>query len=135
MCVLFQFVAFLGHIVSSEGIQMYLLKIEVAKQWIIPTSTSNIRSFLGLEGYYRRFVEGFSSIAFPLTRMTQKMVKFQQSDDCVKNFAKLKTTLTITPVLTLPVGLDGYVIYCYASRVCLGCVLMQRDKVIEYAYR
>ena len=80
-------------------------------------------------------MEGFSSIASSLTRFTQKMVKFQWSNDCEKSFAKLITRLTTTPVLTLPEGSDGYVIYCDASRVGLGCVLMQRDKVISYASR
>ena len=70
-------------------------------------------------------MEGFSSKASPLTRLTQKMVKFQRSNDCEKSFAELKTRLTISPVLTLPEGSDGYVIYCDASRVGLGCVLMQ----------
>ena len=105
------------------------------KEWPKPTSATDIRSFLGLAGYYRRFMEGFSSIASPLTRLTQKMFKFQWSDDCEKSFAELKTRLTTAPVLTLPEGLDGYVIYCDASRVGLGCVLMQRDKVISYASR
>ena len=82
-----------------------------------------------------QFVEGSSSIASPLTRLTQKMVKLQWSDDCGKSFAKLKTRLTTVPVLTLPEGWDGYVIYCDVSRVCLGCVLMQRDKVISYVSR
>ena len=80
-------------------------------------------------------MEGFLSIASPLTRLTHKMVKFQWSDDCDKSFAELKTRLTRTSVLTLPEGSDGYVIYCDASRVVLGCVLMQRDKVISYASR
>ncbi|WMV07783.1 hypothetical protein MTR67_001168 [Solanum verrucosum] len=93
------------------------------------------RSFLGLAGYYRRFVEGFSSIASPLTTLTQKKVKFQWSDDCEKSFAELKARLTTTSVLTLLVGSNGYVIYCDASRVGLGCVLMQRGKVITYASR
>ena len=70
-------VAFLGHIVSSEGIRVDSQKIEAVKQWHKPTSAIDIRSFLGLAGYYRRFVEGFSSIASPLTRLTQKMFKFQ----------------------------------------------------------
>ena len=80
-------------------------------------------------------MEGFSYIALPLTRLTQKMVKFQWSNDCEKRFAVLKTRLTTAPILTLPEGSDVYVIYCDASRVGLGCVLMQRGKVIAYASR
>ena len=72
-----QSVAFLSHIISSEGIHVDSQKIEALKQWPRPTSATDISSFLGLAGYYRRFVEGFSSIASPLTRLTQKMVKFQ----------------------------------------------------------
>ena len=85
-----QSIAFLGHIVSSEGIRVDSQKIEAVKQWPRPTSTTDIRSFLGLAGYYRRFVEGFSSITTPLTRLTQKMVKFEWSDDCEKSFAEWK---------------------------------------------
>ena len=73
----FQSIAFLGHIVSSEGIRVDSQKIEAVKQWPRPTSTIDIRSFLGLGSYYRRFMEGFSSIASLLTRLTQKMVMFQ----------------------------------------------------------
>ena len=119
-----QSIAFLGHIVSSEGIHVDSQKIEVEKQWPRTTSTTDIKSFLGLVGYYRRFVEGFSSIASPWTRITQKMVKFQWLDDCKKSFTELKTRWTTTPVSTLLEGLDGYVIYCDASRVGLGCVLI-----------
>ena len=119
----------------SEGIHVDSQKIEEVKQWPRPTSATDIRSFLGLAGYYRRFVEGFSSITSPLTRLTQKMVEFQWSDNCEKSFTELKTRLTTAPVLTLPEGSDGYVIYYDASRVVLSCVLMQRDKVIVYASR
>ena len=118
--------SFLGHIVSSEGIRVDSKNIEVVKQWPRPTSATDIKSFLGLEGYYRRFVEGFSSITSSLTRLTQNMVKFQWSDDCEKSFAELKTRLTTTPVLTLPEGSDGYVIYCDASGVGLDCVDAKR---------
>ena len=130
-----QSVAFLGHIVSNDGIRVDSQKIEAVKQCSRPTSATIIKSFLGLAGYYMRFVEGFSSIASPLTRLTQKMVKFLWSDDCEKSFAELKTRLTTAPVLTLPEGSDGYVIYCDTSRVGLGCVLMHRGKVITYASR
>ena len=127
--------AFIGHIVSSEGIRVDLQKIEAVKQWPRPTSTIDIRSFLGVAGYYIRFVEGYLSIGSPLTSLTQKMVKFQQSDNCDKSFAELTKRWTTTPFFTLPEGSDGYVIYCDASRVGLGCVLMQRGKVIAYASR
>ena len=105
------------------------------KQLPRPTSATIIRSLLGVAGYYRRFVEGFSFIDSPLTRLTQKMVKFHWSDDCEKSFAELKTRLTTTPVLTLPKRSDGYVIYCDPSKIGLGCMLMQRDKVIAYDSR
>ena len=80
-------------------------------------------------------MERFSSIASPLIRLTQNMVKFQWSDDCEKCFIELKIRLTTTPVLTLLEGSNGYVIYCNTSRVSLGCVLMQWHKVITYASR
>ena len=72
-----QFVAFISHIVSREGIRVDSQKIKAVKKWPRPTFAADIRSFLGLAGYYRRFMEGFSSIASPLTRLTQKMVKLQ----------------------------------------------------------
>ncbi|XP_075092520.1 uncharacterized protein LOC142172747 [Nicotiana tabacum] len=128
-------VAFLGHIISGEGVKVDSQKIEAVKNWPRPTSVSDIRSFLGLAGYYRRFVEGFSSISSPLTRLTQKKVKFQWSDACEKSFEELKKRLTSAPVLTLPEGNEGFVVYCDASGVGLGCVLMQHGKVIAYASR
>ena len=130
-----QSVAFPCYIVSSEGIRVDSQNIEVVKQWSRPTSTTDIRSFLGLVGFYRMFVEGFLSIASPLTSLTQKMVKFQCSDDCEKNITELKTRFTTSPYLTLQKGSEGYVIYCHAYRVDLGCVLMQHSKVIVYASR
>ena len=78
-------------------------------------------------------MESFSSITSPLTRFTQNMVKLQWSDDCEKRFTELKTRFTTAPVLTLREGSYGYVIYCDASRLGFGCVLMKRDKVISYA--
>ncbi|KAF3680008.1 hypothetical protein FXO37_03563 [Capsicum annuum] len=88
----------------------------------------DIQSFLGLAGYYLRFVEGFSSIVSPMTRLTQKKVKFLWSESCEKSFQELKTRLTSAPVLTLPDGVDGFVVYCHASKVGLGYVLMQKGK-------
>ncbi|WMV50854.1 hypothetical protein MTR67_044239, partial [Solanum verrucosum] len=98
-------------------------------------SPSDIRSFLGLAVYYKRFVEGFSSIASPLMAMTQKKVKFLWLEACEKSFQELKDRHASAPVLTLPEGTDGFVVYCYASRIGLGCFLMQNGKFIAYASR
>ncbi|XP_059307043.1 uncharacterized protein LOC132058603 [Lycium ferocissimum] len=128
-------VAFLGHVVTGDGIKVDPQKIAAVKDWPRPTSATEIRSFLGLANYYRKFVEGFSSIASPLTKLTQKTAKFQWSEACERSFQELKTRLTSAPILTLPSGSGGYVVYCDASRIGLGCVLMQNGKVIAYASR
>ncbi|MDE0547701.1 ribonuclease H family protein, partial [Microbacterium sp. C7(2022)] len=85
--------------------------------------------------YYQKFVNGFSSIASPLTKLTQKKAKFVWTDECEKSFQTLKDKLMSTPILALPKGLEGFVVYCDASRIGLGCVLMQNSKVIAYASR
>ncbi|WMV58744.1 hypothetical protein MTR67_052129, partial [Solanum verrucosum] len=112
---------------DDEGVRVDTQKIEAVKNWPRPTTPTEVCSFLGLAGYYRRFVEGFVSISAPLTKLTQKEVKFQWSDACERNFQELKNKLTSTPVLVLPKGTEGYVVYCDASGVGLGCVLMQHD--------
>ena len=88
-----------------------------------------------MAGYYRKFVEGFSKIAAPLTRLTRKEEPFLWSEACHQSFDELKKRLTSVLVLTLPSGQDGFTMYCDASRQGLGCVLMQNDKVIAYASR
>ena len=88
-----------------------------------------------MAGYYRKFVEGFSKIAAPLTRLTRKEEPFLWSEARQKSFDELKRRLTSAPVLTLPSGQDGFVVYCDAPRQGLGYVLMQNDKVIAYASR
>ncbi|WMV46272.1 hypothetical protein MTR67_039657 [Solanum verrucosum] len=99
------------------------------------TGLHSLISYTKTKGGSRRFVEGFSSISSPLTKLTQKKVKFQWSDECKKCFSKLKTRLTTTHVLNLPDGSDGFVIYCDASRVGVGCVLMQRyHKSLQYVF-
>ena len=128
-------VVFLGHVISAEGIYVDPQKIEAVVNWERPTNVTEVRSFLGLAGYYRRFVEGFSKIAIPLTRLTRKNAKFQWNDDCEKGFQELKACLTSAPVLTLPSGNEGFVVYSDASRQGLGCVLMQYGKVVAYASR
>ncbi|XP_075088199.1 putative mitochondrial protein AtMg00860 [Nicotiana tabacum] len=129
-------VAFLGHVISGECVKVDSQKIEAVKNWPRPTSVSDIRSFLGLAGYYRRFIEGFSSILSPLTRLTQKKVMFQWSDACEKVFEELKKRLTLALVLTIPEGTEGFVVYYNASGVGLGCVLMQHDhKSLQYIFK
>ena len=85
--------------------------------------------------YYRNFVEEFSKLATPLTKLTRKEEKFVWSEACQQSFDELKRKLTLAPVLTLPLGQDGYTVYCDASRQGLGCVLMQHENVIAYASR
>ncbi|KAH0657727.1 hypothetical protein KY289_026475 [Solanum tuberosum] len=94
-------VAFLGHIIYGNGIRVHTQKIEAVDNWPGPISPTDIRSFLGLAGYYRRFVEGFSLISSTLTKLTQKTSKFQWSEACEKSFQELKTRLTTAPMLTL----------------------------------
>ena len=128
-------VSFLGHIVSAEGIRVDPAKIEVVVNWKPPQSLTEVRSFLGLAGYYRRFVKGFSIIASPLTRLLRKGVKFEWTDKCQDSFEQLKEMLVEAPVLTQPTTGKEYTLYSDASGIGLGCVLMQDGKVVAYASR
>ena len=128
-------VTFLGHVISVEGVSVDPQKIEAVVNWKPPKNVSKVRSFLGLAGYYRKFVDGFSKIAAPLTKLTRKDVKYDWVDACQQSFEELKGRLTSAPVLALPNGRDGFVVYSDASRQGLGCVLMQNDRVIAYASR
>ena len=128
-------VSFLGHIVSKEGIRVDPKKIEGVVEWKPPRNVTEVRSFLGLAGYYRRFVKGFSMTAAPMTRLLQKNVKYAWSEKCQKSFDKLKAFLTEAPVLTQPTCDREYVIFSDASLNGLGCVLMQEGKVVAYASR
>ncbi|GJS42760.1 putative reverse transcriptase domain-containing protein [Tanacetum coccineum] len=128
-------VQFLGHVIDSEGIHVDPAKIESIKDWTSPKSPTEIRQFLGLAGYYRRFIEGFSKIAKPMTKLTQKKVKFEWGDKQEAAFQLLKQKLCSAPILALPEGSEDFIAYCDASKKGLGTVLMQREKVISYASR
>ncbi|GJZ51284.1 putative reverse transcriptase domain-containing protein, partial [Tanacetum coccineum] len=130
-----QEVHFLGHVVNQNGIHVDPSKIEAVKNWKTPTTPSEIRSFLGLAGYYRRFIANFSKIAKPLTSLTQKNQKYVWGVEQEEAFQTLKNNLCDAPILTLPDGVEDFVVYCDASNQGLGCVLMQRGKVIAYASR
>ena len=128
-------VRFLGHVVSASGVSVDPEKVEAVMSWERPKSVFEIRSFLGLAGYYRRFNEDFSRLATPMTRLTQNEVKFDWDDQCEKAFQELKMRLTIAPILIVPDRGQGYTVYCDASRAGLGCVLMQSGRVVAYGSR
>ncbi|GJW03205.1 putative reverse transcriptase domain-containing protein [Tanacetum coccineum] len=118
-----------------EGIHVDPAKIESIKDWESPKTLTEIRQFLGLVGYYRRFIEGFSKIAKPMTKLTQKSVKFNWGEKEETAFQTLKQKLCSAPILALPEGSENFVVYCDASHKGLRAVLMQKEKVIAYASR
>ncbi|GJR51042.1 putative reverse transcriptase domain-containing protein [Tanacetum coccineum] len=118
------FQMFLGHMIDSEGIHVDLAKIEAIKDWTSPKSPTEIRQFLGLVGYYQRFIKGFSKIAKPMTKLTQKKVKFVWSDKQEAAFQLLKQKLCSAPILTLPEGSEDFIAYCDTSKKGLGAVLI-----------
>ncbi|GKE22009.1 putative reverse transcriptase domain-containing protein, partial [Tanacetum coccineum] len=122
-----------GHL--NEGIHVDLAKIESIKDWASPKTPTEIRQFLGLVGYYRRFIEGFLKIARPMTKLTQKSVKFDWGEKAEAAFQLLKQKLCSASILALPEGSENFVVYCDASHKGLGPILMQREKVIAYASR
>ncbi|GJX82142.1 putative reverse transcriptase domain-containing protein [Tanacetum coccineum] len=128
-------VQFLDHVINSEGIHVDPAKIESIKDWTSPKSPTRFRPFLGLAGYYRRFIEVFSKIAKPMTKLTQKKVKFEWGDKQEAAFQLLKQKLCNAPILALPEGSKDFIAYCDASKKGLGVVLMQRENVISYASR
>ena len=128
-------VGFLGHVISGEGIAVDPTKVVTVTNWESPTSVGEIRSFLGLAGYYRRFIENFSKIAKPMTELLKKDTKFKWTKECEASFQELKKCLVTSPVLILPDQRKDYEVYCDASRQGLGAVLMQEGRVVSYASR
>ncbi|XP_073133890.1 uncharacterized protein [Henckelia pumila] len=128
-------VPFLGHIISKDGVEVDPSKVQAVKEWSVPRSASEILSFLGLAGYYRKFIKGFSSIAVPLTALTKKIAKFIWKPECQESFDVLKEALTTAPVLAMSSREGDFVVYTDASKLGLGTVLMQRDRVIVYTSR
>ncbi|GKA04368.1 putative reverse transcriptase domain-containing protein [Tanacetum coccineum] len=123
------------HLIDSQGLHVDPAKIEAVKNWTSPTTPTEVRQFLGLAGYYRRFIKGFSKIAKPLTRSTQKNKSYIWGEEQESAFQLLKQKLCEAPILALPEGNDYFVIYRDASLQGLGAILMQREKVIAYASR
>ncbi|GJR23993.1 putative reverse transcriptase domain-containing protein [Tanacetum coccineum] len=108
-------VQFLGHLIDSQGLHVDPAKIEAVKNWTSPTTPTKVRQFLGLAGYYRRFIEGFSKIAKPLTKLTQKNKSYIWGEEQESAFQLLKQKLCEAPILALPEGNDNFVVYCDAS--------------------
>jgi hypothetical protein len=125
--------AFLGHVLSKEGVFVDPGKVKDVLEWEPPQNVSNIRSFLSLAGYYCRFMKDFSKIAKPMTRLLEKGKDFKWSEECQASFEELRKRLTLAPVLTLPDITRSFDVYCDASHSGLGCVLMQDGKVVSYA--
>ncbi|GJT07290.1 putative reverse transcriptase domain-containing protein [Tanacetum coccineum] len=128
-------VQFLGHVIDNKGVHVDPAKVEAIRNWSAPTTPKEVRQFLGLAGYYRRFIEGFSLISKPLTKLTEKNKKYEWGTDEDEAFQTLKQKLCSAPILALPEGTENFVVYCDASHKGFGAVLMQREKVIAYASR
>ncbi|XP_062112771.1 uncharacterized mitochondrial protein AtMg00860-like [Humulus lupulus] len=119
----------------KADVEVDLAKIEAVKDWPKPKSAIEVRSFLSLAGYYRRFVEGFSKIATHLTNITRKQQKFTWTKNCEESFQTLKDKLISALVLCVPYDKGKFVVYCDVSKQGLGCDLMQDEKVNSYALR
>jgi hypothetical protein len=117
-------VLFLGHVINQEGLAMDPKKVATILDWKAPKDARGIKSFIGTVGYYRRFIEGFSKIARPMTALLAKKVEFKWTPACQKSFETLKEKLTTTPVLILQDVHKSFLVYCDASYIGLGCVLM-----------
>jgi hypothetical protein len=109
-------IAFLRHILIAEGIEVDPSKVEVVSKWKQPSNVSEVRSFLGMAGYYHRFIKGFSNIARHMTELLKKDNKFVWTPKCEESFQIIKKKLTTAPVLTLPDIHQNFVIFCDASR-------------------
>jgi hypothetical protein len=119
-------VAFLGHIITNGEIKVDPVKINEILNWKQPTDVSKIRSFLGLAGYYRRFIVGFSKIVKLVTPLLEKGKEFKWDEACQKYFEELKERVTTAPVLIMPDIHKGFDVYCNASHIGLGCVNARR---------
>ncbi|XP_052732384.1 uncharacterized protein LOC128196192 [Vigna angularis] len=128
-------IQFLGHVVSAGGISVDPAKVRAVLDWESPRSVTEVCSFVGLAGYYRRFIEGFAKIVAPLTQLTRKDQPFAWTDRCEASFQELKVKLTSAPVLVIPDTSKPFEVYCDASHQGLGCVLMQEKRAVAYASR
>jgi hypothetical protein len=123
-------VAFLGDVISAGGVSVDSGKVKDVLNWMLPTTASEIRSFLGLAGYYRQYIKDFSKIAKPMTKLLENNKAFECTKECQASFEELRKRLTSAPIFVLPDLTKKFDIYCDASRQGLGCVLMQEGQVV-----
>jgi len=128
-------VQFLGHVISVQGITVDPTKVEAVVKWESPKSATEIKNFVGLADYYRRFIEGFFKIVAPLTQLTRKDQPFIWTDKCEESFQELKRRLTSAPILMIPDVGKPFEVYFDASHLWLGYVLMQEKRAVAYASR
>lgn len=135
MRVLGDKVKFLVHVISQEGVVVDPSKVEAIIDWERPKNASEVRSFLGLTDYYRKFMQGFSHVVIAMIQLTRKEIPFRWNAECEKSFYKLKERFTTAPVLIIPNPDCPYEVFCDASKKGLGGVLMQNNQVVAYASR
>jgi hypothetical protein len=126
-------VLFLGHVLSAKGVAVDPGKLKDILDWKPPTTVHQVRSFLGMADYYHRFIPDFSKISKPITELLKNQVKFVWSPECEEAFQTLKRLLTTAPILAQPDIEKSFHVYCDASGIGIGCVLMQQGRVIAYA--
>ena len=124
-------VRYLGHVVSAEGVSTEPEKVQVVKDWPTPTCVKEVRSFVGLVSYYRRFIANFSKIAKPLYKLTEKHCDFSWTDNCESAFQHLKECLVSAPILAYPSAEGRYILDCDASAFAIGGVLSQEQDNVE----
>jgi hypothetical protein len=126
---------FLGHVVGQEGIKVDPAKTAAVSDWPVPTDVKQLRSFLGLANYFRRFMQGYSKLTQPLTRLLRKGVVFAMSDECLQAFEGVKFALTTAPVLAMPDYSKRFEVVCDASLIGIGAVLLQEGRPIAFESR
>ena len=115
---------YLGHIISDEGISVDPEKVKAIMEWPVPKNAHEVRSFMGLAGYYQRFVEGFSKIVKPITNLQCKGVKYEWTEECDSAFIEIKRLLTSAPILRVSDMEKDFTVYTDATKQGLGAVLM-----------
>ena len=120
--------AFLGHVVGENEVKPDPEKVEAIKKHPVPTNITELRQFLGLASYYRKFIEGFGKIAAPLNQLLRKETEYQWNDECQQSFEELKKRLTTAPILGHPDFSKPFIVMTDASKHGLGAILSQRDE-------